>query len=163
WPSRCSTRQARRPARSGQAPWYARNTGALATKRSTIRGLSAHSPSMEAECSLCVGAYPSRKTGLHFSGIRASCKMALPMTHSEASGPIVLIDGVCVLCSRWYQFVTVRDKAHRFRFLAIQENEGRAIAESLGIDPDNPTTFILVDGGVATFRSEAGLRILEQL
>jgi len=89
--------------------------------------------------------------------------MALPMPTSEAPGPIVLIDGVCVLCSRWYQFVTARDKARRFRFVAIQENEGRAIAEAHGIDPNNPTTFILVDGDVATFRSEAGLRILEQL
>ena len=76
---------------------------------------------------------------------------------------IVLIDGVCVLCSRWYRFVTARDRAHRFRFVAIQQPEGRDIAKRYGIDPDNPTTFILLDGGVAHIRSDAALRILGQL
>ena len=37
------------------------------------------------------------------------------------------------------------------------------IADRYGIDPDSPTTFILVDGGTAFVRSEAALRILEQL
>ena len=37
------------------------------------------------------------------------------------------------------------------------------IAHRYGIDPESPTTFILVDGGEAFVRSEAALRILEQL
>jgi predicted DCC family thiol-disulfide oxidoreductase YuxK len=76
---------------------------------------------------------------------------------------VVLIDGVCVLCSRWYRFVSARDQAHRFRFVAIQEPEGRVIAERHGIDPENPMTFILLEGDAAFVRSEAGLRILGQL
>jgi predicted DCC family thiol-disulfide oxidoreductase YuxK len=76
---------------------------------------------------------------------------------------IVLIDGVCVLCSRSYGFVRARDRDRRFRFLAIQQPEGRAIASHLGIDPDEPATFILVEGGIAYVRSDAALRILGQL
>jgi predicted DCC family thiol-disulfide oxidoreductase YuxK len=76
---------------------------------------------------------------------------------------IILIDGVCVLCSRWYRFVSARDISHRFRFVAVQQQEGRAIASRHGIDPENPTTFILLDSGVAHFRSEAALRILREL
>jgi predicted DCC family thiol-disulfide oxidoreductase YuxK len=76
---------------------------------------------------------------------------------------IVLIDGVCVLCSHSYRFVTARDRDRRFRFLAIQQPEGRAIASSYGINPDEPATFILVEGGVAHVRSDAALRILGQL
>jgi predicted DCC family thiol-disulfide oxidoreductase YuxK len=76
---------------------------------------------------------------------------------------IILIDGVCVLCPRWYGFVSARDLSHRFRFVAIQQPEGRAMAAEHGVDPENPTTFILLDAGVAHFRSEAGLRILREL
>jgi predicted DCC family thiol-disulfide oxidoreductase YuxK len=76
---------------------------------------------------------------------------------------IVLIDGVCVLCSRSYRFVRARDRDRRFRFLAIQQPEGRAIALRFGIEPDDPATFILVEAGVAHVRSDAALRILGQL
>jgi predicted DCC family thiol-disulfide oxidoreductase YuxK len=76
---------------------------------------------------------------------------------------IILIDGVCVLCSRWYRFVSARDISHRFRFVAVQQQEGRAIASRHGIDSENPITFILLDSGVAHFRSEAALRILREL
>jgi predicted DCC family thiol-disulfide oxidoreductase YuxK len=88
--------------------------------------------------------------------------MATPGEDSGAQA-IILIDGVCVLCSRWYRFVSARDRTHRFRFVAIQEPEGRVIAKRHGIDPQNPTTFILLEGGVAFVRSDAALRILGQL
>jgi predicted DCC family thiol-disulfide oxidoreductase YuxK len=77
--------------------------------------------------------------------------------------PIVVIDGVCVLCSRWYRFVTARDHDRHFRFMAIQEPEGRTIAAHYGVDPENPATFLLVDGDHAYERSEAALRILKEL
>jgi predicted DCC family thiol-disulfide oxidoreductase YuxK len=76
---------------------------------------------------------------------------------------IVLIDGVCVLCSRSYRFIRTRDRGRRFRFLAIQQPEGRSIALRYGIDPDQPATFILVEDDVAHVRSDAALRILGQL
>jgi predicted DCC family thiol-disulfide oxidoreductase YuxK len=81
----------------------------------------------------------------------------------EGSRDIILFDGVCVLCSRWYRFVTARDRAQRFRFVAIQSSEGRPLAERFGIDPDNPETFALIAGGKAYFRSDAALRILREL
>jgi predicted DCC family thiol-disulfide oxidoreductase YuxK len=76
---------------------------------------------------------------------------------------IILFDGFCVLCSRWYRFVTARDTAHRFRFVAIQSAEGRALAERHGIDPDNPDTFILLADAQPYVRSDAALRILAEL
>lgn len=76
---------------------------------------------------------------------------------------VILIDGLCVLCSRWYRFVTARDRDRRFRFFAMQEPEGRAIALEHGIDPDDPTTFILLTDAGAQVRSDAMLRILSAL
>ena len=87
--------------------------------------------------------------------------MALSAIQSKEH--IVLIDGVCVLCSRSYHFVSARDREHRFRFIAIQEPEGRALAERHGIDPADPTTFILIEHGTAYVRSEAALRVLREL
>lgn len=76
---------------------------------------------------------------------------------------VILFDGVCVLCSRWYRFVTARDHDHRFRFVAIQQPEGRDLARAHGIDPDNPSTFVLLHRGAAFTRSDAVLRIVSGL
>jgi predicted DCC family thiol-disulfide oxidoreductase YuxK len=76
---------------------------------------------------------------------------------------IILFDGICVLCSRTYRFVTTRDAHQKFRFVAIQEPEGRALAQQHGIDPDNPDTFALIDDGALFVRSEAVLRIVSAL
>jgi predicted DCC family thiol-disulfide oxidoreductase YuxK len=81
----------------------------------------------------------------------------------SAAADTVLFDGFCVLCSRWYRFVTARDRNHRFRFVAVQTPEGRTLAERFGVDPDNPGTFILLRGDRAYFRSDAALRILAEL
>jgi predicted DCC family thiol-disulfide oxidoreductase YuxK len=78
-------------------------------------------------------------------------------------GEIILFDGVCVLCSRWFRFVTARDADHRFRFVAIQSPDGRAIADRWHIDPDNPDTFVLVANDSAYLRSDAILRVLSGL
>jgi len=84
-------------------------------------------------------------------------------TDTDSNQAIILIDGVCVLCSRWYRFVSARDRVRRFRFVTTQQPEGRVIAARHGVDPDNPSTFILVEGGTAFVRSDAALRILAQL
>jgi predicted DCC family thiol-disulfide oxidoreductase YuxK len=76
---------------------------------------------------------------------------------------LILFDGVCVLCSGWYRFVTARDPDRRFRFVAIQSDEGRALAIANHIDPDDPSTFILVEGGAIYPRSDGALRILSSL
>lgn len=76
---------------------------------------------------------------------------------------LILFDGICVLCSHWYRFVTKRDPDCRYRFIAIQSDEGRALAQAHHIDPDDPATFILVGDGRTYTRSDAALRILASL
>ena len=76
---------------------------------------------------------------------------------------LVLYDGVCVLCSNWFRFVAERDTQRRFLFTAIQSDRGRALAEKLGIDPDNPdTNAVLLDGEVF-LRSDSALAVLAAL
>jgi predicted DCC family thiol-disulfide oxidoreductase YuxK len=76
---------------------------------------------------------------------------------------VILFDGVCVLCSWSYRFVRARDPDRHFRFVAIQEAEGQALARRFAIDPDNPSTFVLIEGDIARVRSDAVLRIVARL
>ena len=75
---------------------------------------------------------------------------------------VILYDGVCVFCSRWVRFVATRDTARRFRFTAIQSPYGTRLAQAFGIDPNDPDTNAVVHGGVAWFKSDAALTVLER-
>ena len=76
---------------------------------------------------------------------------------------LVLFDGVCVLCSHWARFVIDRDPAVRFRFLAIQSVEGRALAIRLGISAEAPETNAVVLDSRVLFKSDAALGVLGSL
>jgi predicted DCC family thiol-disulfide oxidoreductase YuxK len=76
---------------------------------------------------------------------------------------LIVFDGVCVLCSWGCRFVDKRDRRGYFRHVPIQQAEGRAIAEQLGIDPDRPESFAFVANGRAYVKSDAVLRIAREL
>ncbi|WFU17060.1 thiol-disulfide oxidoreductase DCC family protein [Bradyrhizobium sp. CB3481] len=76
---------------------------------------------------------------------------------------VILYDGVCIFCSRWVRFVAKRDVARRFRFTPIQSAYGTKLAQTFGIDPDDPDTNAVVHGGVAWLKSDAALTVLSQL
>jgi predicted DCC family thiol-disulfide oxidoreductase YuxK len=75
----------------------------------------------------------------------------------------ILFDGFCVLCSRGCRFVSRRDRKLYFRYLAMQSPEGRTIAASLGINPDQPHTFAFIDDGRTWQKSDAAIRIARKL
>jgi predicted DCC family thiol-disulfide oxidoreductase YuxK len=84
----------------------------------------------------------------------------------EAAGVpdnLILFDGICVFCSRWVAFVIARDSEAQFRFISIQSEGGRGLAEMLAIDPDDPETNAVVRGGVAYMKSDAALKVLGSL
>jgi predicted DCC family thiol-disulfide oxidoreductase YuxK len=76
---------------------------------------------------------------------------------------LILFDGVCVLCSGWVRFVLERDRDGWFCFTPIQSPYGRALAERLGIDADNPQTNAVVVRGRAHFKFDTVIAILERL
>ena len=76
---------------------------------------------------------------------------------------VILYDGVCIFCSRWIRFVAARDSGKRFRFTQIQSAYGTRLAQTFGIDPDDPDTNAVVHGGVAYFKSDAALTVLSNL
>jgi predicted DCC family thiol-disulfide oxidoreductase YuxK len=76
---------------------------------------------------------------------------------------VVLIDGVCVLCSAAARFVIARDPAASFRFVTVQEPYGRALAQRLGIDIAAPETNAVVLGRIAYFKSDVAIEVLSRL
>jgi len=79
---------------------------------------------------------------------------------SPPDAPIVVFDGVCNLCSRWVRFVLAHDRPGRFRFAAMQSEAGRRLLARHGLDPEDPVSLLLVEGGGAYTDSEAIIRVL---
>jgi predicted DCC family thiol-disulfide oxidoreductase YuxK len=69
----------------------------------------------------------------------------------EDAGPIVFMDGNCVLCTRGARLIARLDHAGEFRICPIQTVLGQSILRHYGIAPDNPESWLyLVDGRAYT-------------
>jgi predicted DCC family thiol-disulfide oxidoreductase YuxK len=77
--------------------------------------------------------------------------------------PIILFDGVCVLCSGSVRFVIARDPARHFRFASMQSPAGQAMLRELGLPLATWESAVLVENGVAYRKSAAILRIARHL
>lgn len=78
-------------------------------------------------------------------------------------GPVIVFDGVCLLCSRSVRFVLRHDRAGRFRFATQQGATGQALLRRHGLDPGDPPSFLLVEDGRGHVDSDAVLRVLSGL
>ena len=79
------------------------------------------------------------------------------------TGPIIVFDAVCVLCSSHAQLVLRHDRRRHFRLASMQSEAGQALYRRFGIDPNNPETLILVDGDRVLRDSDAVLEIWKRL
>lgn len=76
---------------------------------------------------------------------------------------VIVFDGMCVMCSWFAQLVLRRDRARRFRLLAAQTPLGAALYRHYGRDPVDYETNVLIEDGVAYFKSDASIQILARL
>ncbi len=76
--------------------------------------------------------------------------------------PIVLFDGVCVLCNSVVDWLLRRDRQRILRFAPLQSEAGRDVLQRLhaGIVP---RSVVFIEGETLTVKSEAVLRILRYL
>lgn len=79
------------------------------------------------------------------------------------SHPIYLFDGECVLCSRAVAYILKHEIDPVTRFVAIQSSEGRTLAATHGIDPDDPASFLYIAGRIAYEKSDAVFAIARRL
>lgn len=78
------------------------------------------------------------------------------------SGPVIVFDGVCVLCNRWVDFILRHDHAGRFRLAAMQGTSGRALLMAHGLSPDDPTSLLLIQQGNGYTDTDAIARVLRE-
>lgn len=81
----------------------------------------------------------------------------------SSDAPIWLFDGVCILCSRAVRYTLRHERAPAIRFVALQSPQGRALAVAHGLDPDDPASFLFIEGGRALDRSDGVLALLRHL
>ncbi|WDS37612.1 thiol-disulfide oxidoreductase DCC family protein [Pseudoxanthomonas sp.] len=76
---------------------------------------------------------------------------------------VIVFDGICVLCNGWVKFLLRHDHAGCYRFAAMQGASGRALLQAHGLDPDDPSSFLLVDAHGMHTDSDAIVRVLTGL
>lgn len=82
---------------------------------------------------------------------------------TDTSHPIIVFDGVCVLCTANARFVLKYDRRGHFRLAAMQGPVGAGLMRAAGIDPTNPETLIVVDGDRVLRDSDAAIAIWREL
>lgn len=75
--------------------------------------------------------------------------------------PVIVFDGVCVLCSRWVDFILRHDSAGQFRLAAMQGTHGRALLANHGLSPDDPASLLLVQNDRGYTDTDAIIRVLQ--
>lgn len=64
---------------------------------------------------------------------------------------LIVFDGECVLCARFYRFVLRFDRQQRFSFATAQSPVGQALYRALGLDTrDFETNLVIVQGQIFT-------------
>jgi predicted DCC family thiol-disulfide oxidoreductase YuxK len=73
--------------------------------------------------------------------------------------PVLVFDGLCVLCSQGAQWVLRRDRAGRFRFTTAQSPLGQALFIHYGMDPNAYESVLLIEAGRLYVRSDVAVRV----
>jgi predicted DCC family thiol-disulfide oxidoreductase YuxK len=82
---------------------------------------------------------------------------------ADPNHPLVVFDGVCVLCNRTVDFIIQRDRRKIFRFAQLQSEAGAAIVNALDIGNAPTASVYLIEGDNTYTKSTAVLRILRLL
>jgi predicted DCC family thiol-disulfide oxidoreductase YuxK len=87
-------------------------------------------------------------------------QLNIPVVHDH---PLIVFDGVCVLCNRAVDFIIRNDQRKVFRFAQIGSEAGTAIAIAFNAGNAPTTSVYLIEGGNVYMKSTAVLRVLRLL
>ena len=77
--------------------------------------------------------------------------------------PVIVYDGVCVLCSGAMRAIARRDRRQRFRFVSGQSALGTALFRHYGLDPANFETVLLIADGRAYGKLDMTRRVAAEI
>lgn len=79
------------------------------------------------------------------------------------TGPLVLFDGICNLCSFSVQFLATKDRENKIRYALVQSQTGQDILSKHNLPLDSYDSFILVEDGKLYFKSTAFLKLVRYM
>jgi predicted DCC family thiol-disulfide oxidoreductase YuxK len=77
--------------------------------------------------------------------------------------PVIVYDGVCVLCSNAMRIVATRDHRARYRYVSAQSPLGQALFKHYGLDAQNFETVLLIEDGRAYGKLDMAQRVAREL
>jgi predicted DCC family thiol-disulfide oxidoreductase YuxK len=81
----------------------------------------------------------------------------------DASYPLIVFDGVCVLCSGFVRMVVRLDRKGRFRFATAQSPFGEALFRKYGLRTDSYETNLVIIDGAAFTRLDSFVAVMADL
>jgi predicted DCC family thiol-disulfide oxidoreductase YuxK len=93
----------------------------------------------------------------------------IPQSQVEPTGafdgrrPLIVFDGVCILCSGFARWVVRHDRGGRFRFATAQSPLGEALYRAHGLRTDAYDTNLVIVDGVAHERMDSLIAVLDAL
>lgn len=82
---------------------------------------------------------------------------------SSLDHPLIVFDGVCVLCSGFARMVVRLDRQGRFRFATAQSPLGEALFRRHGLRTDSYDTNLVIIDGAAFTRLESLVAVMSEL
>jgi predicted DCC family thiol-disulfide oxidoreductase YuxK len=79
------------------------------------------------------------------------------------AGRVIVFDGFCHVCSGGVRFVLRHPVDPPYEMVPMQSERGRALLSAHGIDPEDPTTFLVLDGGRAMTESDGCIHVATEL
>jgi predicted DCC family thiol-disulfide oxidoreductase YuxK len=81
----------------------------------------------------------------------------------DAIRPLVVFDGVCVLCSGFVRMVVRLDRRCRFRFATAQSPFGEALFKKYGLRTDRYETNLVILDGAGFTRLDSFVAVMAEL
>lgn len=80
----------------------------------------------------------------------------------DAGGAIAVMDGDCALCTRGARMIHRLDRSGTIRIAPMQGATGAALMRRHGVDPDDPSTWLLIEAGGVARDFDAVIRVGER-
>ena len=80
-----------------------------------------------------------------------------------ATERVIVFDGFCHVCTGGVRFVLRHPLDPPFELVPMQSERGRALLATHGIDPEDPTTFLVLDDSKVMTESDGSLHVMAAL
>jgi len=82
------------------------------------------------------------------------------MSVTDPNARVIVFDGICHVCTGGVRFLAHHRIEPPFELIPMQSADGKALLGRYGIDPENPTTFLVLDRGLILTQSDASIHIM---